>query len=297
MSRSGWGRCMHRPAGRHMCRPADGCMHPSEPRRRCVVGTGVRRARAPDALGMTALGYRPTVAALEEALARAQFAPVDQPLFDRRTEGMTGVEALLRWRHPRWGRSARSLPPRRRAVRPDRADRPLGAAHRVRTVGALARAAPAGDVGQRLRAPARGRRPRRGPRGRARPRRARARGPDPRDRRGRAPWAARGPRRRPVPALGARDASDRRDQDRPPLRVGGADAGRGTRARPDARQDRQAARPGDLRRGHRGRRPPARAAGLGCDLGQGFPLALPLEPQRIDALLAGARPARRLAAV
>jgi EAL domain-containing protein (putative c-di-GMP-specific phosphodiesterase class I) len=58
---------------------------------------------------MDALEFRPTVAALSEALDESQFFLVYQPVFDLRTERMNGAEALLRWRHPVWG----TIPPDR----------------------------------------------------------------------------------------------------------------------------------------------------------------------------------------
>ncbi len=44
-----------------------------------------------------------SLAALRDAFASGQFLLVYQPIFDLRTSAFVGVEALIRWRHPRLG--------------------------------------------------------------------------------------------------------------------------------------------------------------------------------------------------
>ena len=65
---------------------------------------------------------------LNTAMQEKQFFLLYQPIYDLRTRKVVALEALIRWQHPKQGRSgARGLHPVGRGDRADRADRPLGA--------------------------------------------------------------------------------------------------------------------------------------------------------------------------
>ncbi len=70
---------------------------------------------------------------LRQAVANDELELHFQPFIDLRTAEVLGAEALIRWRHPELGLiPPMRLHPHRRALRPDRADRRVGAAHRLR---------------------------------------------------------------------------------------------------------------------------------------------------------------------
>ena len=70
---------------------------------------------------------------LRQAVANDELELHFQPFIDLRTAEVLGAEALIRWRHPELGLiPPDGLHPDRRALRPDRADRRVGAAHRLR---------------------------------------------------------------------------------------------------------------------------------------------------------------------
>ena len=78
---------------------------------------------------------------LRHAVERDQLELHYQPLVELDDERVVGFEALLRWRHPERGlMTPGEFIHDRRGDRADRADRQLGAAHRLRAARALARA-------------------------------------------------------------------------------------------------------------------------------------------------------------
>ncbi len=93
---------------------------------------------------------------LRGALARNQFLLHYQPRIDMDTGRIAGAEALLRWRVPQRGLvCAGALYLGGRGYRPDRADRPLGVAHRLPAGAGLADGRAPADrrVRERLAAP------------------------------------------------------------------------------------------------------------------------------------------------
>jgi diguanylate cyclase (GGDEF)-like protein len=86
-------------------------------------------------------------AALRRALERGQFSLHYQPKVGMAGEGVTGVEALLRWSHPEFGAvSPAQFIPLAEETRPCRADRALGAAGGLCAGHALARLRAASSV-------------------------------------------------------------------------------------------------------------------------------------------------------
>ena len=259
---------------------------------------------------------------LESDLRAAVLDPGDtqlhlhyQPQLDVATGTFTGVEALLRWEHPRARtRSAGPLRADRRTHRPDRQPGPTCARRCLRAVAALAGggARLAARGGQRLPAPVRARR-------RAR----RGGGGSRRDGACRPPcsrWevteklhdrgAAGGHRDAPAPAgeLGgaggdgrlsgtgallarrAARAADRHAEDRPQLRLGAGTGRAQGRDRADGADTRPHAR--GSRRWARGSRPKRSSPSLresGCHLAQGVSDVAAVAGEEATALLLGAK--------
>ena len=113
-------------------------------RPRALCGQG-RRARAAITSMPPTCTARPRSAAqleqdLRDAIANGGLELHYQPVVHTATEKITGFEALLRWNHPINGLDfAGQVRPDRRGCRADRADRRMGAAHRLPRPGALAR--------------------------------------------------------------------------------------------------------------------------------------------------------------
>ena len=143
-----------------LIRDADAAMYRAKERgrARCELFDAEMRARA--------LRRLEVERELRHALERDELELHYQPLIALRSGEITGLEALVRWRHPR----ARPARPRRvrldrRGQRPDRADRPLGAGKRLppdpRVAPAAARPAALRRLGQPLGPPGDPPRPRR----------------------------------------------------------------------------------------------------------------------------------------
>ncbi len=215
---------------------------------------------------------------LQRALTAGEFELAYQPVVHLSDGSMSGVEALIRWRHPERGMmEPDSFIPLRRGERPDRADRALGAARGLPpgdadpAQGAVQPAAhderqPVGQAAAAQRR--RRRRARRADRVRARARAADARdhrvGPDDRHR-ARRPAPRRAARDRRAPGDGRlrhrllvaqlpQPLPRRRPQDGPLVPARGRDAA-GLRPGARRRRARRDAAARGRRRGHRAPRP------------------------------------------
>ena len=107
-----------------------------------VEGCRRRRRSTPTSRSSTSQAEERRVLemALRSALEKGEMHLDYQPVVDAGTGQLTGFEALLRWTHPEFGNvSPGQVHPAGRGSAADRPDRRMGAAHRLRRGGALAR--------------------------------------------------------------------------------------------------------------------------------------------------------------